>query len=202
MRFEGGQASAAFRSQILHTLEQHFDELSRDLDFVPRESIPVVLYTDKQYFDVTQAPAWTGALNDGKLRMPISGLTSMTGELSRVLKHELTHSFTNQISKGRCPTWLNEGVAQLEEQRSSRNQGRRLAILYGTQRNIPLNELEGSFMQFTPPVAAVAYAQSLMSAEYIRETYGMSDLALVLKRIGEGQSTESALRSTIHSGYG
>jgi len=125
----------------------------------------------------------------------------MTNELSRVLKHELTHSFTNQISKGRCPTWLNEGVAQLEEQRSSRGQGRMLAQLYGTQRNIPLNELEGTFMQFTQGEAAVAYAQSLLSAEYIRETYGMSDLASVLKRIGEGQSTESALRSTIHSGY-
>jgi hypothetical protein len=57
-------------------------------------------------------------------------------------------------------------------------------------------------MQFSQPEVAVAYAQSLLSAEYIRETYGMSDLALVLKRIGEGQSTESALRSTIHSGYG
>jgi hypothetical protein len=201
MRFEGGQASLEFRRQILRTLEQHFDDLSRDLSFVPRESINVVLYTDKQYFDVTQAPSWTGALNDGKLRMPISGLTSVTNELSRVLKHELTHSFTNQISKGRCPTWLNEGVAQLEEQRSSRNQGHKLALLYGTQRNIPLNELEGSFMQFPTPIAALAYAQSLLSAEYIRDTYGMSDLALVLKRIGEGQSTESALRSTIHSGY-
>lgn len=202
LRFEGGQAPASFRGQILHTLEQHFDELARDLDFVPRESIPVVLYTDKQYFDVTQAPAWTGALNDGKLRMPISGLTAVNSELSRVLKHELTHSFINQISKGRCPTWLNEGVAQLEEPRSSANQGRRLSLLYSTQHNIPLNELEGPFIRFSPPEATVAYAQSLVSVEYIREAYGMSDLVSVLKRLGEGQSTESALRSTIHSGYG
>ena len=74
-------------------------------------------------------------------------------------------------------------------------------MLYGSQRNIPLNELEGSFLRFSSQEAVVAYAQSLIAAEYIRDTYGMSDLAMVLKRIGEGQSTESALRSTIHSGY-
>ncbi len=37
--------------------------------------------------------------------------------------------------------------------------------------------------------------------EYIRDTYGMQDIALVLKHIGEGASTETALRTTIHSGY-
>ena len=202
MRYEGGQAPAQFRREILQTLEHHFDDLSRDLDFVPREMIPVVLYTDKQYFDVTQAPTWSGALYDGKLRMPISGLSAMTPDLSRVLKHELTHSFINAIAKNRCPTWLNEGIAQLEEPRSTRSQGSRLAALYTTQHNIPLNELEASFVRLTPAEANVAYAQSLFSVEYIRDTYGMSDLAAILKRLGEGQSTESALRSTIHSGYG
>jgi len=47
----------------------------------------------------------------------------------------------------------------------------------------------------------VAYAQSLASAEYIREVYGMSSLSFMLKRLADGQSNESALRSAIHSGY-
>ncbi|MCU1287186.1 MAG: repeat protein [Acidobacteriales bacterium] len=202
MHYEGGQAAPQLRSQILRTLEQHFDDLSRDLNYTPHESIQVVLYNDKQYFDVTQAPTWSGAVNDGKLRMPISGITSMTQELSRILKHELTHSFTNLITKGRCPTWFNEGVAQIEEPKSAAQQGRRLASLYTTQHDIPLNQLEASFSHFSVPEAALAYAQSLISVEYIRDTYGMSDIAIILKRLGEGQSTESALRSTIHSGYG
>jgi hypothetical protein len=37
--------------------------------------------------------------------------------------------------------------------------------------------------------------------EYIRATYGLSDLARLLQRLGEGQSVESALRSTVHGGY-
>ncbi|HUR37674.1 MAG TPA: hypothetical protein VM009_07640, partial [Terriglobales bacterium] len=54
---------------------------------------------------------------------------------------------------------------------------------------------------FSTAEATVAYTQSLTAVEYIRDTYSLSDLAQILKRIGEGQSTESALRSTIHSGY-
>jgi hypothetical protein len=141
-------------------------------------------------------------LYDGKLRMPISGLTGVTSDLSRVLKHELTHSFIAAIAKGRCPTWLNEGMAQLEEGRSSRSQGGRLSALYSSQHNIPLNQLESSFTQFTSSEAQVAYIQSLTSVEYIRDTYGMTQLTDVIKRLGEGQSAESALRGAIHSGYG
>jgi tetratricopeptide (TPR) repeat protein len=202
MRYEGGQTPAVFRHEILRTLESHFADLSRDFNFVPRQTIPVVLYNDKQYFDVTQAPSWAGALNDGKLRLPISGLSGMTSDLSRVLKHELTHSFVAAIAKDRCPTWLNEGIAQLEEGRSSRSNGSRLAALYISQHNIPLNQLETSFTRFNTDEARVAYAQSLISTEYIRDTYGLAHLIDVVKRLGEGQSPEAALRSAIHSGYG
>jgi len=69
--------------------------------------------------DVTRAPSWSGAINDGKLRIPVSGVQSVTPELARVLKHELTHSFISQMSSNRCPTWLNEGIAQMEEGKSS-----------------------------------------------------------------------------------
>jgi hypothetical protein len=61
--------------------------------------------------------------------------------------------------------------------------------------------LESGFVNFTPEEASVAYAESLAAVEYIRNTYGMSDLARLLQRLGEGQPVESALRSTIHEGY-
>ncbi len=201
LRYEGSQAPAELRRQILDTLERHYNQLVNDLGFSPRETISVSLYTDQQFFDVTRAAAWVGALNDGKLRLPINGVEVVDTTFSRVMKHELAHSFINQMTRGRCPTWLNEGIAQLLEPRSAAPEGRRLAALYGAQRNIPLNQLEGSFLRFSADEATVAYAQSLIAAEYIRDTYGVSTLAQVMKRIGEGQSTESALRSTIHSGY-
>ncbi len=201
LKFEGTATSDALREQLLSTLESEYDDLTRDLGVAPHDSISVVLYTDQVFFDVTQAPSWTGAVNDGKLRIPIRGVNSVTPELARVLKHELAHSFINQLSAGRCPQWLNEGIAQALEPKQVTN-GRLLAEMFRTQHEIPLNAMEGSFMSMSPVQAAVAYDESLAAVQFINDSYGMADLQRVLQRLSEGSSPEAALRATIHSGYG
>ncbi len=202
LKYEGTQTSESLRAALIHTLESEYDELVREFGVAPRDSISVVLYTDQAFFDVTQAPSWSGAVNDGKLRIPIHGITSVTPELARVLKHELAHSFINQLSGGRCPQWLNEGIAQAMEPKSLSSNGNRLARLFRSQHEIPFNSLEGSFMGFSPLQAALAYDESLAAVLYISQTYGMSDVQRILARLGDGSSTEAALRATIHSNYG
>ncbi len=202
LHYEGKQTSEVFRHQLVSVLESEYDDLVRSLGIAPRENISVFLYTEQAFFDVTQSPSWAGAVNDGKLRIPIQGMTSVTPELARVLKHELTHSFVNQLSGGRCPQWLNEGIAQAMEPKSLNSHGRLLAQLFHADREIPLNALEGSFMNFSGIQAVVAYDESLAAVQYIDDTYGMSDLQRILQRLGQGSSTEAALRSTIHSDYG
>lgn len=200
LRYEGHATSDELRREIIATLDSAYDDLVRQLGIEPRSNIAVILYTDQQFFDVTNAPSWTGALNDGKLRIPINGLTSVTPDLARILKHELTHSFINQLAAGRCPVWLNEGVAQAMEPKSL-HYGHELAVLFSRQQEIPYNALEGSFMQFSGPQAVLAYEESLAAADYIINTYGASDLQRILSRIGQGSSAEAALRATIHSDY-
>jgi tetratricopeptide (TPR) repeat protein len=202
LHYEGKQTSETFRGQILAALESDYDDLARDLGTPQRDNILVTLYTEQAFFDVTRAPSWSGALNDGKLRIPISGLSSMTPELARVLKHELAHSFINQLSAGRCPPWLHEGIAQLLEPKSLGSDGHQLAQLFKSQRNLPLNVLEGSFMRFSGGEAYLAYAESLAAVSFINDTYGMGDIQRILQRLSEGSSTEAALRATIHSDYG
>jgi hypothetical protein len=202
LHYEGAQSSEGFRGQIVSTLESDYDDLSRELGTPPRDNILVTLYTEQAFFDVTRAPSWSGALNDGKLRIPISGLSSVTPELARVLKHELAHSFINQLSAGRCPPWLHEGIAQLLEPKSLGSNGRQLGQLFKSQRNIPLNVLEGSFMRFSGSEAYVAYAESLAAVSYINDTYGMGDIQRILQQLSQGASTEAAMRATIHSDYG
>jgi tetratricopeptide (TPR) repeat protein len=202
LHYEGKQTSEAFRGQILAALESDYDDLVRDLGTPPRDNILVTLYTEQAFFDVTRAPSWSGAVNDGKLRIPISGLNSLTSELARVLKHELAHSFINQLSAGRCPIWLHEGIAQLLEPKSLGSEGRQLVQLFKTQRNIPLNALEGSFMRFSGGQAYLAYAESLAAVSYINDSYGMGDIQRILQLLNQGSSTEAALRATVHSDYG
>jgi tetratricopeptide (TPR) repeat protein len=201
LHYEGQQTSESFRAQILSALESDYEDLSRDLGNLPRDSILVTLYTEQAFFDVTHAPSWSGAVNDGKLRIPVSGLNSVTPELARVLKHELAHSFIAQLSGGRCPTWLHEGIAQFLEPKSLGSDGHQLALLFKQQQYIPINVLEGSFMNFSGAQAYLAYAESLAAVSYINDSYGMSDIQRILERISQGNSTEAALRATIHSDY-
>jgi hypothetical protein len=201
LHYEGTQTSDPLRRTLLDALESDYQQLTGELDVAPRNAIAVVLYTDQAFFDVTQAPSWTGALNDGKLRIPIHGMNAVTPELARVLKHELAHSFINQVSRGRAPQWLHEGVAQLVEPRGLRSRGSRLGQAFAENRVLPFNALEGGFMSMSTAEAVLAYDESLAAVQYLSETYGMSDVRRILERIGDGASPEAALRSTVHLSY-
>ena len=118
------------------------------------------------------------------------------------LRHELVHSFVAKLAGCRCPSWLNEGIAQFLEPKGLGGDGHQLALLFKAQQEIPLNTLEGSFNSFSGPKAYLAYAESLAAVSYIADSYGLSDLERILDRISQGSSTEAALRETIHADYG
>jgi hypothetical protein len=201
LHYEGSATKDTLRRQIIATLEKDYDELSNQLGISPHESISVVLYTEKAFFDVTQAPAWTGAINDGKLRIPVQGLEFINRDLARVLKHELAHSFINQASAGRCPQWLNEGIAQIAEDRSLDSRGYLLAQIYKSEAQMPFEALERSFLSLSGARASLAYDQSLAAAVYIRDTYGMSDFRRLLERLAQGGTTQDALTEVLHVNY-
>ena len=88
------------------------------------------------------------------------------------------------------------------EPKSLSSRGRRLAELFKAQQEIPFNALEGSFMRFSPMEAILAYDESLAAVQFIIDNQGASDLHRILQRLAEGNSTETALRATIHDDYG
>jgi hypothetical protein len=77
-----------------------------------------------------------------------------------------------------------------------------MAGLFKAQQEIPFNALEGSFMRFSPMEAILAYDESLAAVQFVIDTYGISDIQRLLERLGAGNSTEAALRATIHDDYG
>ena len=69
-----GDAAPELAREVLQTLETEFDEISSTLNYVPPEPIGVILYTNQTFMDITRAPSWVGALNDGRIRVPVEGL--------------------------------------------------------------------------------------------------------------------------------
>jgi tetratricopeptide (TPR) repeat protein len=211
LRYSGAAAPALARD-VLRTLERHFSVIESELNFTPPESIGVILYTQDAFSDITKAPAWAGALNDGRIRVPVQGLGSVDAELSRVLKHELTHSFIAQKTNSACmglkascairaPTWIQEGLAQWMEGKRSGEDAEVLQQIYSQGQAIPLGRLEGSWMNMGGDTARYAYAWALANTEYIVQTDGMGDMERILDRIGAGMPTEAALKEVLHSDY-
>lgn len=191
----------ALGNEVLAKLEDVFQELEQDLDVYPRETITVLLYPNQAFQDITRSPNWAGAVNDGKLRIPVSGLQSMTPELARVLKHELTHSFVRQVTQGHCPQWFNEGLAQLEEGRQTAPLGAELARTMSGGATPPYSALEGSFMNLPDIQVKRAYAKSLAALEYLRDTFGMVEIRQMLKLMAAKTDFSSILQRELQLTY-
>jgi len=179
----------------------HFSAIESELNYTPPDSIGVVLYTQQAFADITRAPSWVGALNDGRIRVPVQGLTSLTPDLSRILKHALTHSFVQHKTHSLAPIWVHEGIAQWVEGQRSRDNAAVLVQVYNEKQALPLGEMEKSWMQLPSSVASYAYAWALANVEYIVQTDGMSDVERILNAIAAGSTTEAAIQEVLHLNY-
>ncbi|MBM3801908.1 MAG: hypothetical protein FJW26_06275 [Acidimicrobiia bacterium] len=201
IRYEGRERSHALGQGILAALERSFLELSNELNYSPRDTIAVVLYPDEVFQDVTKVPGWVGALNDGKIRFPIKGLTVVDDRVRTILKHELTHSFIRHKAGGNCPLWLNEGLAQYLSGDSARS-FLPLAKRAIVQKQFPaLSRLEDSFIHLDAHKAAWAYQQSLLATEFLMKAYGLGDIQRLLENNAKTGAFEAGLRATLRSEY-
>jgi hypothetical protein len=121
--------------------------------------------------------------------------------LSRILRHELTHSFIQQKTHSRAPTWLQEGMAQWMEGKRSDENAAVLVQVYDAGQAAPLAQLEGSWMRLPGPMATYAYAWALANVEYIVQTQGMGDIERILDRLATGTATEQAVHEVLHDNY-
>ncbi len=200
LRYSGASEPALARN-ILHTLERHYGAIESELSYSPPDSIGVILYTQQAFADITQVPNWVGALNDGRIRVPVQGLSEVTPELSRVLKHELTHSFVQQKTLSHAPTWIQEGLAQwMEGKRSDLNAAALIAI-YQSDPALGMKHYQGDWMKLSNEAVNAAYAWALANVEYIVQSGGMNDVDRILDRLAAGEAPEEALKAILRSDY-
>ncbi|HET9401981.1 MAG TPA: peptidase MA family metallohydrolase, partial [Candidatus Acidoferrales bacterium] len=196
-----GKAEPGLARSIVDTLEEHYSAIRDALNFTPAEPIGVILYTNEEFADITRAPGWAGAVNDGRIRLPVQGVTVVNDQLSRILKHELTHSFIQQKTRGRCPTWLNEGIAQWMEGTQSKLYARALAAQFDAGHVTQLRSLEASWMNLSDNDAAIAYAWSEAVVEDILNSGGTNDLNRLLDALSSSPTPEAAVRAALHMDY-
>jgi tetratricopeptide (TPR) repeat protein len=87
-----GRSEEALAAQATKVFNSAFFRIGDTLGEYPSRTIVAVLYTEKQFRDVTRAPEWAGGQYDGRIRIPVAGAGQQPELFERVMTHELTHA--------------------------------------------------------------------------------------------------------------
>jgi tetratricopeptide (TPR) repeat protein len=185
-----GPAQQKLAVRAASVLDAAFWRIGKTLGAYPSASINVVLYSERQFHDVTGAPEWAAGGFDGQIRMPVRGAAQNLTEFDRVLTHELTHAMLKSVAPRNLPAWLNEGLAMYCEGHDSVLSERRLAQ---ARLFVPLAALRTSFTRLNAAQAMIAYEESAFAARALLERIGPSGLGQLLQDLGTGQTMEEAI---------
>jgi tetratricopeptide (TPR) repeat protein len=185
-----GARQQALGDRVERVLESAYWRVGKLLDSYPADTVTVVLYTNRQFTDITRAPAWAGGSYDGRIRLPVGGALRTPTELDRVVTHELVHAIVASAARGgRVPAWINEGLASHLE---SSNHAWVTATIGATREIIPLEDLLEPFGNLDSQAALLAYAESAVAARLLLERLG-PNTGIFLQMVGAGTSVDDAL---------
>src|SRR5207244_3820392 len=185
-----GRAEERLAARATAVLDAAFWRIGRTLGEYPSDSIIVILYTEKQFRDITRAPDWSAGWFDGRIQIPVRGASQNLPQFDRVLTHELTHAMVRSLAPRGVPAWMNEGLAMyFEHENADAAKGR----LRAARMLIPLSDLENGFDRLNEPEAALAYDESAVAVRALIARVGTKGIGPLLQDLGSGQRFERAI---------
>ena len=181
LRYDGS-VDTDLAAALTDYLEERYRSLSSVYRHVLSQPVTVLVYPRREFHDVTQAGSEIAGLYDGKIRVPLGGLRKLEPTAQRVLAHELTHAIVQSKTRGNCPRWLHEGLAQISEER--------------TLRRADLVQLARTVRPDAPgtwPDVAFSYPSALALTRFLESRRGFDVLVSLLDRLGDGESLDAAL---------
>lgn len=174
---------------ILSILDSAYMEILSELSLSIENKIKIVLYTDKEFYDLTGFPPWIGGAYDGQIHLPLANANPDDEIFKKVIKHELTHAILHQATKGKCPTWLHEGLAQYFEGEKLQNTEKLLkAIEEGKVPSIN----SPSFLLLERDKSILLYQISLVAVNFLKIRGSIGSISNFINKIGQGDEIEEA----------
>jgi hypothetical protein len=191
----GESESRAAAELVERGLEAAYFHVGHKLDLYPGTRIPAVLYPSEAFHDITQTPSWSSGVFDGRIKLPVGNLVAGDhAALERTLRHEYGHVLVHELTRGRAPVWLNEGVAiWAEETRDGDREDWALRTIAG-QELFPLATLAGPFLGLPGARVPVAYAQSYLALRALLDRHGARRVRTLLEALGSGQPFDAAFQ--------
>ena len=175
-------------------------EVGSDFAYWPSRKVVVLVYSAEQFRRLRQdTPDWIAGQYDGKIRVPLPGPSLDPQTVHRTLVHEYTHALVHAVTNNRCPTWLNEGLAEYEAWKDQAPPWRFLRPARAQQRLIPWTDLSAQFStELSQQNVLLAYEQSQSIVRYLVERYGFWKIRRVLKALASGTALDAALTEEVH----
>jgi len=183
-----GSTQQSIGDRVARVLEREYSSVGRMLNSYPSETVTVILYTNREFQDITRSPSWATGKYDGRIRIAVGGALR-PDDLDRVVTHELVHAIVASAAPRRVPTWLNEGLATYLE---SSDRSWVPETLRRARAVVPLDDLANGFSGLDEEQALVAYAESAVAAEILCTKLGRH-IGGFLHIVGNGTSVDEAL---------
>lgn len=179
--------------EIMAHLKSAYETIGNDFDYYPKHKIIVLLYSPEDFAKIRAVPEWVAGLYDGKIRIPIRMDEDKEG-LKRIIWHEYTHALVFDIAKGKCPVFLNEGLAEHESEKSQINPKSKIQKLYPLVTYFLPENLNKKPLTLD---AGRFYASSRSLVEYIVFIWGWDGMRNLLRAIGSGKEWPECVRDVL-----
>lgn len=185
--------------------EQALKLITDSLYLRPPDQLRIYLYPSLQELQTGLQLAgriWAGAhaaTDLGVILLSVSSGTEGRLQLERDLPHELTHVLLYQRMGSAyeyLPTWLNEGLATLNEADPQPQYRIALETAISQDTLMPLPSLCSAFPT-EGSEAMLAYAQSASVVQYIQDVYGSGAIVALLDAYQEGATCLGALQRVL-----
>lgn len=181
---------------LLDLFETAYQKVGDFLGHFPAQRAQVIVYSPADFRRVNDLPDWAGGVYDGKIRLPVPPGTNSPDQLAGAVFHEYCHHLIFLLTDGACPTWLNEGLAQLLEGLDP-NRARQILSSDETAVLLPLKRLDGSFARNSSRNQAERlYAQSLVTVAQLIDDRGIAAVRELLGHLGRKRPFDDALNMT------
>jgi hypothetical protein len=184
-------------SRVIEKVHREYNVL---LGRVPPFVASVRLLERDAFLLKTGAPTWTNALYyRGEIMIPFSELERLdAGDLTRSVRHEYLHAVVHALSGGKCPGWIDEGLAQWAE--GAENPALRAALVDWLIEHEPvaLELLQGGFTRLQTAMVPAAYAESLYSANMLVERFGFAAIRRYFDLLKTGAARQDAFLESFH----
>ena len=184
--------------KVTKLIKRTHSQYNSTFSSIPAFSTTVRLLDEEQFYRLTGAPRWTNAMYyRGEITIPLSPSQLLDlDNLYRSIKHEYTHAVVHSLSGGKCPGWLDEGIAQWAE--GAENPALEPALRDWLTLNppVPLRYLQGGFTKLQTSMVAPAYAQSLFAARNMIKRQGFYRIRRYLDLLRTGKSKAKAFKAS------